>query len=120
MQPLSMQNIDLNDSVVMNEDRTGEDCHTRVRRKLISGFIRQTGLVARCASKVMVILLPWIALKIRLRPLVLLAARARFDKVRHGSIPAWRLYLGGKRRTRRVSPVVPRRKRVSAGRKVVE
>ena len=27
IQPLSMQNIDLNDSVVMNEDRTGEDYH---------------------------------------------------------------------------------------------
>ena len=28
MQPLSMQNIDLNDSVVINEDRTGEDYHS--------------------------------------------------------------------------------------------
>ena len=28
IQPLSMQNIDLNDSVVINEDRTGEDYHT--------------------------------------------------------------------------------------------
>ena len=28
MQPLSMRNIDLNDSVVINEDRTGEDYHT--------------------------------------------------------------------------------------------
>ena len=27
IQPLSMQNIDLNDSVVINEDRTGEDYH---------------------------------------------------------------------------------------------
>ena len=27
IQPLSMQNIDLNDSVVTNEDRTGEDYH---------------------------------------------------------------------------------------------
>ena len=27
MQPLSIQNIDLNDSVVINEDRTGEDYH---------------------------------------------------------------------------------------------
>ena len=27
MQPLSMQNIDLNDSVVTNEDRTGDDFH---------------------------------------------------------------------------------------------
>ena len=27
IQPLSMQNIDLNDSVVVNEDRTGEDYH---------------------------------------------------------------------------------------------
>ena len=27
MQPLGMQNIDLNDSVVINEDRTGEDYH---------------------------------------------------------------------------------------------
>ena len=29
MQPLSIQNIDLNDSVVINEDRTGEDYHTK-------------------------------------------------------------------------------------------
>ena len=28
MQPLSIRNIDLNDSVVINEDRTGEDYHT--------------------------------------------------------------------------------------------
>ena len=28
IQPLSMQNIDLNDSVVINEDRTGEDYHS--------------------------------------------------------------------------------------------
>ena len=28
IQPLSIQNIDLNDSVVINEDRTGEDYHT--------------------------------------------------------------------------------------------
>ena len=28
MQPLSMQNIDLNDSLVINEDRTQEDYHT--------------------------------------------------------------------------------------------
>ena len=27
VQPLSMQNIELNDSVVINEDRTGEDYH---------------------------------------------------------------------------------------------
>ena len=30
IQPLSMQNIDLNDSVVINEDRTGEDYHSRL------------------------------------------------------------------------------------------
>ena len=30
MQPLSIQNIDLNDSVVINEDRTGEDYHNMV------------------------------------------------------------------------------------------
>ena len=28
MQPLNIQNIDLDDSVVINEDRTGEDYHT--------------------------------------------------------------------------------------------
>ena len=27
MQPLNIQNIDLNDSVVINENRTGEDYH---------------------------------------------------------------------------------------------
>ena len=30
IQPLSMQNIDLNDYVVINEDRRGEDYHTHV------------------------------------------------------------------------------------------
>ena len=30
MQPLSIQNIDLNDSEVMNEDRTREDYHIRI------------------------------------------------------------------------------------------
>ena len=37
IQPLSMQNIDLNDSVVINEDRTGEDYHTSdtVERKML-------------------------------------------------------------------------------------
>ena len=34
MQPLSIQNIDLNDSVVINEDRTGEDYH-KCGRKLL-------------------------------------------------------------------------------------
>ena len=31
MQPLNIQNIDLNDSVVINEDRTGEDCHSVIK-----------------------------------------------------------------------------------------
>ena len=35
MQPLSIQNIDLNDSVVINEDRTGEDYHRRYSRSPI-------------------------------------------------------------------------------------
>ena len=33
MQPLSIQNIDLNDSVVINEDRTQEDYHKRLSEK---------------------------------------------------------------------------------------
>ena len=32
MQPLGMQNIDLNDSVVINEDRTVEDYHTTLTK----------------------------------------------------------------------------------------
>ena len=34
MQPLSMQNIDLNDSVVINEHRTGEDYHSSEKLEL--------------------------------------------------------------------------------------
>ena len=37
VQPLSIQNIDLNDSVVINEDRTGEDYHT-VRYQISSKY----------------------------------------------------------------------------------
>ena len=37
VQPLSIQNIDLNDSVVINEDRTQEDYHTRGPQKLMVG-----------------------------------------------------------------------------------
>ena len=37
IQPLSIQNVDLNDSVVINEDRTGEDYHRRILEKYISG-----------------------------------------------------------------------------------
>ena len=42
MQPLSIQNIDLNDSVVINEDRTGEDYHKYIREKYLfgGGFIQ--------------------------------------------------------------------------------
>ena len=38
IQPLSIQNIDLNDSVVINEDRTGEDYHRWFTLKLKHGW----------------------------------------------------------------------------------
>ena len=45
IQPLSIQNIDLNDSVVINEDRTGEDYHTGVCKQL---FVLQYVAVFNC------------------------------------------------------------------------
>ena len=38
MQPSSIQNIDLNDSVVINEDRTGEDYHKVLIRTFVIVF----------------------------------------------------------------------------------
>ena len=41
IQPMSMQNIDINDSVVINEDRTGEDYHSK-------NFIRKIHFLQKC------------------------------------------------------------------------